>query len=129
MTRDTLARWAWLTGSGPNTLRSGAVTTTMAVDVRETGPPTPPAPLTRRSMPAWPALAAGAGVLSGQGAACYLYPALGLVLAAVDVIVPLVLLVAILCGSTDTCERVFRLLRWVANRPEPPAPGGTGLLR
>jgi hypothetical protein len=35
----------------------------------------------------------------------------------------LVLVGAILWGSSQTCERVFRLLRWAANRPEPPAPG------
>jgi len=50
----------------------------------------------------------------------------GAVLAAADVIVPmivaLVLLTAILRGSTETCERVFRLLRWITNRAEPPAP-------
>lgn len=69
---------------------------------------------------------AGAGVLGGEGLAAYLHPALGEALAAADVIVPvavgLVLLAAILLGSSQTCERVFRLLRWIANRPEPPAP-------
>jgi hypothetical protein len=43
-----------------------------------------------------------------------------------DVIIPLaiavILLTAILHGSNQTCERVFRLLRWIANRAEPPAP-------
>jgi hypothetical protein len=52
---------------------------------------------------------------------------LGAALAAADVIVPLtvglVLLAAILRGSNETYERVFRLLRWITNRPEPPAPG------
>jgi hypothetical protein len=49
------------------------------------------------------------------------------VLAAADVVVPLtvalVMLAAILRGSDQTCERVFRLPRWIANRPEPPGPG------
>ena len=71
-------------------------------------------------------LGAGAGVLGGEGVAGYLHPALGEALAAADVLVPLaiglVLLTAILCGSDRTCERVFRLLRWIANRPEPPGP-------
>lgn len=62
--------------------------------------------------------------LAARGAACYLHPALGEALAAADVIVPLVLLAAILRGGTETCERVFRLLRWAASRPEPPGPGG-----
>jgi hypothetical protein len=69
---------------------------------------------------------AGAGILGGQGLAGYLHPALGEVLAATDVIIPLVmtliLFIAIMCGNSQTCERAFRLLRWIANRPEPPAP-------
>jgi len=52
----------------------------------------------------------------------YLRPAFGEALAATCVVVVLVLLGAILCGSDKTCERVFRLLRWAANRPEPPGP-------
>jgi hypothetical protein len=71
-------------------------------------------------------LGTGAGVLGGEGLAGYLHPALGEVLAAADVTVPLaiaiILLAAILRGSSQTCERVFRLLRWIANRPEPPGP-------
>jgi hypothetical protein len=47
-------------------------------------------------------------------------------LALADIVVPvtvaLVLLTAILCGSEQTCERVFRLLRWITGQPEPPAP-------
>ena len=68
-----------------------------------------------------------AAFLSAEGTAGYLHPALGEALAAADVIIPaivlLVLLAAILRGSTETCDRVFRLLRWIANRPEPPVPG------
>ena len=75
----------------------------------------------------WRATGAGAGVLGGQGVAGYLHPVLGEALAAADVIIPLaiavILLFAILRGSSQTCERVFRLLRWIANRPEPPTPG------
>ena len=35
----------------------------------------------------------------------------------------LVLLTAILRGSDEICECLFRVLRWIAGRPEPPAPG------
>lgn len=56
----------------------------------------------------------------------YLHPALGVVLAIADIAIPVliaaVLLTVILCGSKETYERVFRLLRWIVNRPEPPAP-------
>jgi hypothetical protein len=71
-------------------------------------------------------LGAIAAIFSAEGIEGYLHPAFGEALAAADVIIPatvlLVLLAAILRGSTETCERVFRLLRWIANRPEPPAP-------
>jgi len=76
--------------------------------------------------PPWRLMGAGAGVLGIEGATLYLHPALGECLIAADAIVPavvaLVLLAVILRGSNETCERVFRLLRWVANRPEPPGP-------
>ena len=66
-------------------------------------------------------------MLGGEGLAACLHPALGEALAGADVIVPLaialVLLAAILLGSSETCERVFRLLRWIDGRPEPTAPG------
>ena len=64
------------------------------------------------------------GVLGIEGATLYLHPALGECLIAADAVVPaivaLVLLAVILRGSNETCERVFRLLRWAVNRPEPP---------
>jgi hypothetical protein len=35
----------------------------------------------------------------------------------------LIVMMAVIRGSNQTCERVFRLLRWAASRPEPSAPG------
>ncbi len=74
----------------------------------------------------WGKLGAGIGALGAEGTVGYLHPAVGIGLAIVDVAVPtiiaLVLLVAVLRGSKETCERVFRLLRWIADRPEPPQP-------
>jgi hypothetical protein len=71
-------------------------------------------------------LGAIAGILSAEGIAGYRLPVLGEALAIADVIIPaivlLILLAVILRGSTETCDRVFRLLRWFANRPEPSAP-------
>lgn len=79
----------------------------------------------------WRALGAGAGVLGAEGLILYLRPALGEVIAATDVLVPaavgLALVAAILFGSKETCDRVFRLLRWISNRPEPPGPGEVSL--
>jgi hypothetical protein len=76
---------------------------------------------------AWWKLGAGTVVITAEGTAAYVQPALGAALAVADVTVPLavalLLVAAVLCGSNETCERVFRLLRWIANRPEPPAPG------
>jgi hypothetical protein len=68
-----------------------------------------------------------AGTLGTQAAAGYWHPELGMALAAAALIVPaaivLILLAAILVGSTETCERAFRLLRWAVGRAEPPTPG------
>lgn len=62
-----------------------------------------------------------AGSLAAEAAAGYWHPALGAALALADVIIPaiivLILLIAILRGSTETCERTFRVLRWIAGRP------------
>lgn len=58
----------------------------------------------------------------------WLHPMLGEAMVITDLAVPtfvgLILLVAILRGSPDTCERAFRLLRWIVNRPEPQEPRG-----
>jgi hypothetical protein len=98
------------------------------VDVRRAVAPLRKAHPTRRPTPIWWKFGAGsvgAGVFGAEGAMGYLHPAFGEALAAADAIGPLivalVLLTAILCGNNETCERVFRLLRWITNRPEPPA--------
>ena len=92
-----------------------------AVDRRQPDLPKPsqfPAP--------WRVVGAGVGLAGIEGCGSYLHPALGEVLLIADVVTPVVivfiLLSAILLGSDKTVERVFRLLRWVANRPEPAAP-------
>ena len=92
-----------------------------------TAPVSRPAPRPGSRLPqSRRALGAGVGILGGESLAAVLHPALGEALAAADIIAPLfialVLLAAILLGSEQTCERVFRLLRWAANRPEPKAP-------
>lgn len=60
-----------------------------------------------------------------EAAIGYRDPTLGIALAVADILIPLaialILLAAILHGSRETCERAFRLLRWITNRPEPPA--------
>jgi hypothetical protein len=63
-----------------------------------------------------------------EGTASWLHPAPGAALAVADVIIPaviaIVVLTAILRGSTKTCERVFRpppLDRRPPRAPRPPA--------
>jgi hypothetical protein len=63
-------------------------------------------------------------MVGAEGTASYFYHPIGIVLAIVNVAVPssvaLILLTAILRGSDETCNRVFRLLRWI--RPETATP-------
>jgi hypothetical protein len=97
-----------------------------ATDTRHDSPPPQPTLPDRSPASGWRKLGAGAGILGAEGAIGYLHPALGETLAAADILVPLIialiLITAILRGSDQTCERTFRLLRWITNRPEPPAP-------
>jgi hypothetical protein len=83
-------------------------------------------PAGRRHRPVAGRVCAIAGSLAVEAAAGHWRPALGAALAVADVVIPaviiLVLLMSILCGSTQTCERAFRLLRWASGRAEPPAP-------
>jgi hypothetical protein len=57
-----------------------------------------------------------------------LHPVLGEIIVGVEVVVALIIIGTALFGSAALSERAFRLLRWVANRPEPraPAPGDLG---
>jgi hypothetical protein len=83
-------------------------------------------PARRHRRPAASRAWAVAGSLAAEAAAGHWRPALGAALAVADValavIIAFVLLISILCGSAETCERAFRLLRWASGRPEPPAP-------
>lgn len=91
------------------------------------GLPGPPRAQPRREPARRRTPGAGISVLCSEGLLACLHPALGQALAIADITVPLAvaltLLAAILFGSSQTVERVFRLLRWIADRPEPPGPG------
>jgi hypothetical protein len=50
-------------------------------------------------------------------------PLLGWIVIAIEVVVVLTIIGTALFGSQTLSERAFRLLRWIANRPEPPGPG------
>jgi len=83
-------------------------------------------PATRHRAAGWAKLGTGLGVLAAEGAADYLHPALSAALTVADVAIPVILVLIVFAvvvrGSQQTCDRVFRLLRWITNRPEPPAP-------
>jgi hypothetical protein len=68
--------------------------------------------------------AAGIGLTSLGTPACIgvADPLLGQVAIAVELAVVLTVIATALFGSRALSERAFRLLRWVANRPEPPGP-------
>lgn len=74
----------------------------------------------------WRLIGFGASTVTAPAALCLTHPALGLLLALVEigaaVVFGMTLLIAILRGSDTTTERCFRLLRWTSNRPEHPAP-------
>jgi hypothetical protein len=63
--------------------------------------------------------------MSAGASLTYLSRDLGAILAltegATATLIVLILVLTVLYGSDSTCERAFRLLRWVVNRPEPPS--------
>jgi hypothetical protein len=75
--------------------------------------------------PARLALGTGAGV-GAELVLSYHHQALETISVVCDLGLPVLLIVVvvgiILCGSEARQERAFRLLRWLADRPEPPSP-------
>jgi hypothetical protein len=67
-------------------------------------------------------LTASVSVLGSEGVTSYLDPAIGKALAVTLAVLTVALVAVVVFGGQDKCDRVFRLLRWLANRPEPPAP-------
>jgi len=66
----------------------------------------------------------GAGMVSVGTPLCVgvLHPQIGEVMIVIELIMFLTVLGTALFGSETLSERAFRLLRWLGNRPEPPAP-------
>ena len=83
-------------------------------------PPSPP------RTPGWVKLGTGLAVIGAEITESVLHPAAAeaeqIAAAAIPLIVGLILFTTIVRGSPQTTERIFRLLRWIANRPEPTAP-------
>jgi len=63
-------------------------------------------------------------MLAPTGVLWLIGPVLAAVLAVVEVGLGLVIVGTALFGSETASERAFRLLRWVADRPEPTPPPG-----
>ena len=91
------------------------------------GPIGSSAPPPRPRASGWVKLGTGLTVIGAEITESVLHPEVAEGLAIADVAIPLIvgliLLILIVRGSPETVERVFRLLRWITNRPEPTAPG------
>jgi hypothetical protein len=74
----------------------------------------------------WVKLGTGLAVIGAEITESVLHPAAAEALEIADVAIPLIagliLFTTVVRGSPETVERIFRLLRWIANRPEPTAP-------
>jgi hypothetical protein len=68
----------------------------------------------------------GMGLVAAEITEGVLHPALAEALTIADLATPVVMaiivFIVIVRGSQQTCDRVFRLLRWITNKQEPPAP-------
>ena len=76
----------------------------------------------------WRSVAASVTALGAPAGIGVLHPMLGDIAAIVELVAALTIGGTALFGSPDLSDRAFRLLRWIGNRPEPPAPkvSGTG---
>jgi len=77
----------------------------------------------------WAKLCAGLVIAAFEFVSDCLHPEITEILVIAGVTIPLIMMAALLAIITrsdeQTCERVFRLLRWTVNRPEPPGTQAT----
>lgn len=73
-------------------------------------------------LPSWRALGLGSSAIGGIATVYCAYPIAGLAIVSCQAAVALIIIAAALFGSATTSGRAFRLLRWLANSPEPDAP-------
>lgn len=73
----------------------------------------------------WAKLCAGLVITAFEFVSDYLHPEITEILVIASVAIPVIMMAALLViiarSDEQTCERVFRLLRWMVNRPEPPS--------
>ncbi len=82
-------------------------------------------PMARERVP-WRSLAASVTALGTPAGIGVLHPLPGEVVAIIELVMVLTIIGTALFGSPDLSDRAFRLLRWIGNRPEPPAPEASG---
>ena len=74
--------------------------------------------------PGWAKLCAGLVIAAFEFVSDCLHPEITEILLIASVAIPVIMMAALLViiarSDEQTCERVFRLLRWMVNRPEPP---------
>jgi hypothetical protein len=86
--------------------------------------PAPPAGSPRHAFTQlpWRALGLGTSTVGGATAVYCSYPLVGVAIVICAIVVAVIVIATALYGSPVTSGRAFRLLRWLANRPEPDAP-------
>jgi len=72
--------------------------------------------------PSWRSYAAALTAVGTPAGFGLLHPLLGEIAAIIEVMVALTIIGTALFGSHELSNRAFRLLRWIGNRSEPPAP-------
>ncbi len=83
------------------------------------------APMARERVP-WRSVAASVTALGTPAGIGVLHPMLGEIVAIIELVMVLTIIGTALFGSPDFSDRAFRLLRWIGNKPEPPAPEASG---
>jgi hypothetical protein len=78
-------------------------------------------PASRQPIP-WRPIGAAATSIGAPAGLWLLHPALGVAVFLTELAVSLIILGTALFGAKEYSERAFRLLRWIADRPEPDAP-------
>jgi len=86
--------------------------------------------VTRHPTAGWVKLGTVLAIVAAEITEGVLHPVLAVGLGIADVCIPLIagltVFVVVVRGSAQTVDRVFRLLRWVTNRPEPAFPKTSG---
>jgi hypothetical protein len=73
----------------------------------------------------WRSVGIGVGAIGTPAITTFLQPSLGAILFAVPSVTLVIIFGAALFGTPTVSDRAFRLLRWLAGRPEPTASPST----